>query len=173
MIALGWVWTWLQAPIAGMRRVHSVLDHLPYDSVPSRSGQLAERIREIEFSNVSVGYAAHAPVLEQIRLRVVAGEVVGIAGPSGAGKSTLVNCIPRFIEPSAREILINGIDVRIFSTAALRKRIALVFQEEALFSATIADNISYGSPNASATAIRRAAEMAEAGSSSSGCRNGT
>jgi len=163
MIALGWVWTWLQAPIAGMRRVHSVLDHLPYDSVSSQSRQLAERIREIEFNDVSVGYVQQAPVLEQIRLRLVAGELAGIAGPSGAGKSTLVNCVPRFLEPSAGEILINGIDVRVLSGVALRKRIALVFQEEALFSATIADNISYGSPNASAIAIRRAAEMAEAG----------
>ena len=162
MIALGLVWTWLQAPIAGMRRVHSVLDHLPYAPVPSRSGQLAERIREIEFRNVSVGYVAHAPVLEQIQLRFVAGELVGIAGPSGAGKSTLVNCIPCFLEPSAGEILINGTDVRVLSAAALRKRIALVFQEEALFSATIAGNISYGSPDASARAIQRAAEMAQA-----------
>jgi ATP-binding cassette, subfamily B, bacterial len=162
MVALGWIWTWLQAPIAGMRRIHSVLDRLPYDS-PGGSGQVAQPIREIEFNDVSVGYAAHTPVLEQVRLRFVAGELVGIAGPSGAGKSTLVNCIPRFLEPSSGEILINGVNVRMLSTGMLRKRVALVFQEEALFSATIADNICYGSPGASAAAIRRAAEMAGAG----------
>jgi ABC-type multidrug transport system fused ATPase/permease subunit len=162
MIALGWIWTWLQAPIAGMRRIHSVLDHLPCDSAVGGSGQLAQPIREIEFNDVSVGYVAYAPVLKQVRLRLVAGELAGIAGPSGAGKSTLVNCIPRFLEPSSGEILINGINLRVLSTEVLRKRVVLVFQEEALFSATIADNICYGSPDASAAAIRKAAEMAGA-----------
>jgi ABC-type multidrug transport system fused ATPase/permease subunit len=162
MIALGWVWTWLQAPIAGMRRIHSVLDHLPNDLAPGGVGQVAHPIRQIEFNDVSVGYVAHAPVLQHVRLCFVAGELAGIAGPSGAGKSTLVNCIPRFLEPSSGEILINGANVRTLSTRMLRQRIAFVFQEEALFSATIADNISYGSPEASAAAIRRAAEMAGA-----------
>jgi ABC-type multidrug transport system fused ATPase/permease subunit len=162
MIALGWVWTWLQAPIAGMRRIHSVLDHLPDDLTPGGDGQVAQPVREIEFHDVSVSYAAHVPVLQHVGLRFVAGELAGIAGPSGAGKSTLVNCIPRFLEPSNGEILINGANLRMLPTRTLRKRIALVFQEEALFSATIADNISYGSPDASAAAVRRAAEMAGA-----------
>jgi ABC-type multidrug transport system fused ATPase/permease subunit len=162
IIALGWLWTWLQAPIAGMRRVHSVLDHLPDDLTPGGDGQVAQPIREIEFNDVSVSYAAQVPVLQHVELRFVAGELAGIAGPSGAGKSTLVNCIPRFLEPSGGEILINGTNVRMLSIQMLRKRIALVFQEEALFSATIADNISYGSPDASAAAVRRAAEMAGA-----------
>lgn len=163
MVALGWIWTWLQEPIAGMRRIHSVLEHLPYDSPSDEGGQATQRIREIEFNDVSVSFVPHAPVLEQVRLRFVAGELAGIAGPSGAGKSTLVNCIPRFLEPSSGEILINGVNIRVLSPKALRKQIALVFQEEALFSATIADNIRYGSPDASAAAIRRAAEMAGAG----------
>ena len=163
MIALGWIWTWLQAPIAGMHRIHNVLDHLPYDSAVGGSDQVAQPIREIHFNDVSFGYVAHAPVLKHIRLRFAAGELAGIAGPSGAGKSTLVNCIPRFLEPSSGEILINGINVHVLSTGVLRKRVALVFQEEALFSVTIADNICYGLPDASAAAIRRAAEMAGAG----------
>jgi ATP-binding cassette subfamily B protein len=162
MIALGWVWTWLQAPIAGMRRIHSVLDYLPYDLSPGDSGQLPQRIREIEFIDVSAGYVPQAPILERVRLHFVAGELAGIAGPSGAGKSTLVSCMPRFLAPSSGEILINGANLHALSPRALRKHIALVFQEEALFSATIADNIGYGSPEASASAIRRAAEMAGA-----------
>jgi ABC-type multidrug transport system fused ATPase/permease subunit len=162
MAALGWIWTWLQMPIAGMRRIHSVLDHLPCESSAGDNGRAAQRIREIEFVDISAGYVPHAPVLKQVRLRFVAGELAGIAGPSGAGKSTLINCIPRFLEPSSGEILINGVDTRALSPSALRKRIALVFQEEALFSATIADNIRYGSPDVSAAAVRRAAEMAGA-----------
>jgi ABC-type multidrug transport system fused ATPase/permease subunit len=162
MIALGWFWTWLQAPIAGMRRIHSVLDHLPDDLAPGGDGQMAQLIREIEFNDVSVCYAAHMLVLQHVGLHFVAGQLAGIAGPSGAGKSTLVNCIPRFVEPSSGEILINGANLRTLPTRILRKRIVLVFQEDALFSATIADNISYGSPGASAAAVRKAAEMAGA-----------
>jgi ATP-binding cassette, subfamily B, bacterial len=162
VVELGWVWTWLQAPIAGMRRIHSVLDHLPEDLAPGDVGQEAQPIRRIEFNDVSAGYSAHAPVLQHVGLCFVAGELAGIAGPSGAGKSTLVNCIPRFLEPSHGEILINGIDARLLAIRTLRKRIALVFQDEALFSATIADNISYGLPDAPAAAVRRAAELAGA-----------
>ncbi len=162
MIALGWVWTWLQAPIAGMRRINSVLDNLPEESESKQDRQLAERVREIEFKDVSVAYVADAPVLDHISLRFVTGELAGIAGPSGAGKSTLVNCIPQFVEPRTGEILINGIDLRALSLLELRKRIAPVFQEEALFADTIAENIRYGFPDATAAAIQRAAEMAGA-----------
>jgi len=162
MIALGWVWTWLQAPIAGMRRVHSVLDYLPDESAPTPSGQVLERVRAIEFNDVSAGYVPDEPVLKHVSVRFVAGELAGIAGPSGAGKSTLVSCIPRFLEPSTGEILINGVNVGVLSPRALRRRIALVFQEEALFSTTIADNISYGLPQAPMASVVRAAEMAGA-----------
>jgi ATP-binding cassette subfamily B protein len=145
-----------------MRRIHSVLDDLPYDAAPDENGQLPEPIHEVELNDVSFGYLQDAPILKHVPVRFVAGELVGIAGPSGAGKSTLVNCIPRFIEPSSGEVLINGVNARLLSPAALRKRIALVFQEEVLFSATIADNIRYGVPDAPAAAVRRAAEDAGA-----------
>lgn len=160
MVALGAVWTWLQGPIAGMRRVHSVLQSLPRESVGG-SG-LAQPIRAIEFAALSAGYAPGAPVLESVNLSLRAGELAAIAGPSGAGKSTLINCIPRFLEPSAGALLIDGVDARILSPASLRSRVAFVFQEEALFSATIADNIRYGVPDAPETAVREAAAAAGA-----------
>jgi ABC-type multidrug transport system fused ATPase/permease subunit len=162
MMALGWVWTSLQSPIAGMRRIHSVLDLLSYDSAPSSNRQLSGRIHEVEFEDVSVGYVPNVPVLEHVILHFIAGELAGIAGPSGAGKSTLVNCIAGLLKPSTGKILIDGVNILALSPEALRERIAMVFQEEALFSATIADNIGYGSPDAPAAAIRRAAEMAGA-----------
>jgi ABC-type multidrug transport system fused ATPase/permease subunit len=162
LVALGLVWSWLQAPIAGMRRIYSVLDHLPRELTAGGEDQLPESIREIDFEDVSAGYVVEVPVVKHIHVRFVAGELTGIAGSSGAGKSTLVNCIPRFVEPSAGRILINGVDLRFLSPAVLRKRIALVFQDEALFSTTVADNICYGFPHAAADAIRKAAEMAGA-----------
>jgi ATP-binding cassette, subfamily B, bacterial len=162
MAALGSVWIRLQAPIAGLRRIQSVLANLPSDATACSNGLLPERIREIEFDDVAVGYIPHEPVLQHINLHFVVGELAGIAGTSGAGKSTLVNCIPRFLEPSTGRIFINGVNLLALSPVSLRKRIAVVFQEEALFSATIADNISYGSPDTSEATIRSVAEMAGA-----------
>jgi len=162
MVALGLVWTWLQAPIAGMRRIHSVLENLPDERAQGRNPECFGRIHDIEFNDVSFGYSLDAPVLEHVSMRFTAGELSAIAGPSGVGKSTLVCCIPRFLDPSSGRLLINGINSSFLSREALRKRIALVFQDEALFSTTIADNIRYGSPDAPLAAVQRAAEMAGA-----------
>jgi ABC-type multidrug transport system fused ATPase/permease subunit len=162
MMALGSVWIGLQAPIAGMRRIHSVLDRMPCESAPAGNSKLLQPIREIEFINVSAGYLPKVPVVQSVSVHFDAGELVAIAGASGAGKTTLVNCIPGFLEPSSGEILINGIDSRSLAPGDVRQRIALVFQDEALFSATIADNISYGLPDAPMAAVRRAAALAGA-----------
>jgi ABC-type multidrug transport system fused ATPase/permease subunit len=159
VIALGWVWMWLQAPIAGMRRIDNVLNSLPREPAATENGLAPPRVREIEFRDITAGYVPNAPVLKHVNVRFVAGELAGIAGRSGAGKTTLVNCIPRFVEPSSGQILINGVDLRSFAPAAIRRRIIPVFQEESLFSATIAENISYGLDATSSAAIRRAAEM--------------
>jgi ABC-type multidrug transport system fused ATPase/permease subunit len=162
MVTLGSVWTWLQAPIAGMRRIHSVVDYLPDAPAQGGNEESLGRVHDIEFKDVSFGYHVDAPLLEHVSVRFTVGELSAIAGPSGAGKSTLISCIPRFLEPSTGQILINGINVSVLSPEALRKRIALVFQEEVLFSATIADNIRYGSQDAPIAAVQRAAEMAGA-----------
>jgi ATP-binding cassette subfamily B protein len=161
-IELALVWTWLQIPIAGMRRIDSVLRNLPDELTQDCDRASLRRVREIEFDDVSFAYAKNAPVLEGVSLRFGVGELSAIAGPSGAGKSTLVCCIPRLLEPSSGQILINGIKANVLSAAALRRRIALVFQEEALFSATVADNIRYGCPDASMAAVERAAQMSGA-----------
>ncbi|HJU11905.1 MAG TPA: ABC transporter ATP-binding protein, partial [Candidatus Binataceae bacterium] len=162
MVALGMVWTWLQAPIAGMRRIHSVLEDLPCESGSPENHYFAGHIQKIQFNDVTVGYGPHSVAVDHLNLCFVSGELAGIAGPSGAGKSTLVNCLPGFLEPSSGEITVNGIDISTISRQTLRKRISLVFQDEALFSATIAENIRYGSPDVSSSAVRRAAEMADA-----------
>ncbi|HEY6419086.1 MAG TPA: ABC transporter ATP-binding protein [Candidatus Binataceae bacterium] len=161
MATLGATWAAMQLPIAGLRRIHSVLETLAEPSAASNGTDLGAPVTRLEFRDVAVGYDSGAPVLEHVSLRLRAGEMAAIAGPSGCGKTTLIYSLPGFIELSAGTILVNGTDLAGWH-GALRERIAFVFQQEALFSATIAENIRYGSPRASDAQVREAAAMADA-----------
>jgi ATP-binding cassette, subfamily B, bacterial len=158
---VGAVWANLQAPISGLRRVFSVLDRLDEDH--ARSGDTdPARITSIELRNVSIAYDDAAPVVRDISLELRVGELAALAGPSGTGKTSIICAIPRFLEPCNGEILINGIDVQRISPQVLRRRIGFVFQQEALFSRSIAENIRYGVPDATDAQMREAAHLAGA-----------
>jgi ABC-type multidrug transport system fused ATPase/permease subunit len=101
-------------------------------------------------------------VLSHINLRIAPGEKVAIVGATGAGKSTLVSLIPRFYDPSAGEVRIDGQDIRNYSLQSLREQISLVLQESLLFSGTVRDNIAFGRPGASDEEIAAAAVTANA-----------
>jgi ABC-type multidrug transport system fused ATPase/permease subunit len=99
------------------------------------------------------------------------GEVVVILGGNGSGKSTLLSLLPRFMDPSEGQVLIDGVDIRELRTFDLRSQMGLVTQETLLFNDTIYENIRYGDPTASREAILEAAERAQAtGFSGSGLR---
>ncbi len=104
---------------------------------------LPEFSREIEFDHVSFSYDS-TPVLRGINFRAHKGAVVAFVGTSGAGKTTLVNLIPRFYEPTAGAIRIDGADTREVTLRSLREQIAMVTQENILFHDTVWNNISYG-----------------------------
>ena len=158
---IGATWANLQAPIAGLRRVFSVLDRL--DERQARGGDIDPgKITSIELRNVSIAYDDAAPVVRDVSFELRAGELAAFAGPSGTGKTTIICSIPRFIEPCAGEILINGIDARRISLDVLRRGVGFVFQQEALFSRSIADNIRYGVPDATDAQMREAARIAGA-----------
>ncbi len=116
----------------------------------------------IAFRNVSFRYPGAAqPALDGVSLDVAPGEMIALVGPSGAGKTTLINLIPRFVEPTAGEILLDGVPIRELRLASLRAQIALVSQDVVLFDDTIAANIAYGAQrSASPERIRVAAEAA-------------
>ncbi len=116
----------------------------------------------IEFRRVAFQYAGTSlAALEQVDLVVAPGETIALVGPSGAGKTTLINLIPRFIRPSAGQILIDGIESGQLSLASLRRQIALVSQDVVLFDDTIAANIAYGAcRGADPGEVRAAAEAA-------------
>jgi ATP-binding cassette, subfamily B, bacterial len=158
---IGGTWASIQASVAGLRRVHSVLDNLA-EPVSDGSGDgLSARVSNLAFNGVAVGYGA-TTVLSDVTMSMRAGEMVALAGPSGCGKTTLIHSIPRFIEPSAGTIAFDGVDSRAVAPDTIRARMGFVFQNESLFSTSIEDNIRYGSDSASTADVREAAAMAGA-----------
>jgi ATP-binding cassette, subfamily B, bacterial len=116
----------------------------------------------IEFDHVSFSYDADVSLLTDVSFRIEPGQVAAIVGPSGTGKSTIVSLIPRFYDPQAGQVKIDGTDVRQYTLKSLRNQISFVLQDTLLFHATIWENISYGSPDASIEDTVRASELANA-----------
>jgi ATP-binding cassette subfamily B protein/subfamily B ATP-binding cassette protein MsbA len=116
----------------------------------------------VQLEGVSFGYEPGHPVLEDVTLEAQPGETIALVGATGAGKSTLVSLIPRFFDPWSGRVLIDGVDVRELTLACLRSQIALVLQEPFLLPLTVAENITYGRPEASREEIEAAAASANA-----------
>jgi ATP-binding cassette, subfamily B, bacterial len=116
----------------------------------------------IEFENVSFSYRLDRPVLQDLNLRVLPGEMIALVGASGAGKTTLVNLIPRFYEPQQGNIWIDGTNIRDVTLKSLRHQIGIVPQETILFTGTIAQNIAFGQLEFDMHAVREAAKIANA-----------
>jgi ATP-binding cassette subfamily B protein len=118
----------------------------------------------VRFEDVSFRYPTRTGqlALDRFDLAVAPGETVAIVGPSGAGKTTVFNLLLRFYDPEAGTIRIDGVDIRALAFADLRGALAIVPQEPVLFTASVADNIRYGRPDASDAEVRAAAETASA-----------
>ncbi|MGV0025704.1 ABC transporter ATP-binding protein [Phormidesmis priestleyi] len=117
---------------------------------------------KVEFCHVSFAYQPERPVLQDLNLFVLPGEMIALVGASGAGKTTLVNLIPRFYEPQSGDILVDGTNVRDVSLRSLRRQIGIVPQETTLFSGTIAQNIAFGQLDFDLKAVQEAAKIANA-----------
>jgi ATP-binding cassette subfamily B protein len=116
----------------------------------------------VEFERVSFAYEPSSPVLVDVSLRIEPGQVAALVGPTGAGKTTLISLIPRFYDPGAGLVKLDGLDVRRFQQKSLRQQISFVLQETLLFHAPVWSNIAYGKPDATRAEILRAAEIANA-----------
>ena len=117
---------------------------------------------KVEYRNVSFAYHVAPPVLQNVSLLALPGEMIALVGPSGAGKTTLVNLLPRFYDPQAGQILIDGVDIHQVTLRSLRRQIGIVPQENILFSGTIAQNIAFGQAQYELKAVQAAAEIANA-----------
>jgi ATP-binding cassette subfamily B protein len=116
----------------------------------------------VTYDDVSFGYESSRPVLRQISFKLLAGTSAAIIGPSGAGKTTLLNLLPRFFDPVSGAVLLEGVDLRDLRLEDLRAQIALVLQEPIILPTTVAENISYGKPQATMEEIEAAAHAAGA-----------
>lgn len=146
--------------IAGFKRYIEILDTDP-DVAEAPDAIAVDHLRgDIQLQDVSFGYEQGKPVLNNIRLNIRAGETVAFVGPSGAGKTTLCSLLPRFYDVNEGSISVDGIDVREFKLASLRKQIGIVQQDVFLFSGTIRENIAYGKLDASDDEIWEAARRA-------------
>jgi ATP-binding cassette, subfamily B, bacterial len=153
----------MQGGLASAARVFAVLDELPDVLERSRARPLARARGELAFRDVRFAYAGgQQPVLRDVSIDVAAGTRLGIKGITGAGKTTLVNLLSRFYDPTGGQILLDGVDLRDYKLADLRRQFAIVLQDPVLFSTTIAENIAYAKPDATKDQIVRAAQAAHA-----------
>lgn len=150
----------LQVSFLAIERIADILSLKP--AIVSKPGakELKNKHKSIEFKNVNFEYVADTPVLKSINLKVNGGSTTALVGNSGGGKSTVVSLIPRFYDVKDGSVAIDGVDIRDYSVESLRNNIAVVFQDNFLFSGTIRDNILMGKPDASDEEINRALEMA-------------
>ncbi len=148
--------------LGAVRRVFEILDTPASIQDPLTPKALTVSNGRITFSDVSFSYDTRTPVLENITLEIAAGEIIALVGPSGAGKSTLFNLIPRFYDPTAGVVSIDGNDLRSVTQKDLRSQIGIVPQETLLFGGTIHDNIAYGRLDATEDEIIAAAKAANA-----------
>ena len=153
----------LQQALAASERIVAILD--THSEVEDRPGAppVAPFRRGIEFRDVQFTYGgADGATLDGVNVMVPAGRMLAIVGRSGAGKTTLVNLLPRFYDVTSGAITIDGRDIRDVTLASLRSQVGIVTQETVLFDDTIAGNIAYGTPGASAEQIDAAARAANA-----------
>ena len=152
----------VQEALGATRRIFEIIDTQP--DVQDRPGAAAmPRVSgRIEFEGVEFSYDERIAVLHGINLSVEPGEVLALVGPSGAGKSTVFNLIPRFYDPTAGRVKIDGRDLREVTQRSLRDQIGIVPQETLLFGGTIRENILYGRLDATDDEITAAAHAANA-----------
>ena len=152
----------LQSYLASAERAFALLDERPDVLERPHARPLARAAGAVAFRHVSFAYDADRPVLDDVSFEVPPGARVGIVGTTGVGKTTLVSLLTRFYDPTHGAILLDGVDVRDYRLADLRRQFAIVLQEPVLFSTSIAENIAYGRPGASDLEIARAARAAGA-----------
>jgi len=151
----------IQRGIAASERLFAVLDQP--DEPDTGTLDLARVKGEIRFEGVSVQYRGQPrPALDDIQFCAKPGTVTAVVGRSGSGKSTLIRLLPRFYEPSAGRLLIDGTDVREFTLACLRRQIALVGQQVMLFDDSVLANVRYGRADASEAEVWQALRAANA-----------
>jgi ATP-binding cassette, subfamily B, bacterial len=152
----------MEGATAGAKRCFEVLDRQDDVRDSPNAVDISLTKGAIEFCSVNFGYAESRIVLRDINLSIAPNQIVGLVGGTGAGKSTLLSLVPRFYDPTAGSVTLDGRNVREITKKSLRAQIAIVLQDTLLFSTTVRENIAYGRPDATAEEIIEAARRAQA-----------
>ena len=153
----------IQQALAAAERVFGVLDLKSEQDAEKGQLELPRIAQSVTFDDVTFHYESQlVPALNDINLTIRAGEMVALVGSSGSGKTTLVNLIPRFYEPTAGRILIDGVDIQSYTLRSLRSQIGMVSQDVVLFDDSIRNNIAFGREDATDDDIVQAARLAYA-----------
>ena len=150
----------VQFSFYAIEQVFNLLDGQPTIVDTENAKVLEGHPQNIQFTDVCFEYVENTPVLKHINLNVEKGETVAFVGNSGGGKSTIVSLIPRFYDVKSGAITIDGTDIRNYTLKSLRQSIAVVFQDNFLFSGTIRENIMLGNENATEEQMQKAIQMA-------------
>ncbi len=152
----------LQAGVAGAERAFELLDEQEETSDSPGAIRLEQPKGHVVFENVSFGYRADVPILQNVSFEAPQESSIALVGPTGAGKTTIVNLLTRFYDVTGGRILIDGRDIREYTRDSLRQSFGIVLQDTYLFSGTIKENIKYGKPDATDEEVVAAARMANA-----------
>ena len=152
----------LQGAASGVQRCFEVLDRA--NDVPDAPDAhvLTGTRGDLVFENIAFGYSADRPILQKVNVHIEPGQTVAFVGGTGAGKSTMLSLVPRFYDPTAGRVLLDGHDLREFTKKSLRNQISIVLQDTLLFSTSVRENIAYGRADATEEEIIEAAQRAQA-----------
>ena len=149
--------------VASQKRIMEILNCEPAIKDGAYDGETIVK-GKVEFRNVSFAYPGNedASVIEDFNLVISPGETIGILGATGCGKTSLISLIPRFYDVTKGAVLVDDVDVRNYKLEVLRDKIAVSLQKSEIFTASIADNIAWGLPDATPDNIAAAADTAQA-----------
>ena len=146
--------------VVGSYRVKEIMDIEEKIYETNKPVPFNPEINNIEFKDVCFSYVEGTKIIKHVNIDINGGENIAIVGPTGGGKTTIMNLINRFYDPQEGEILINGINIKEYNLADLRKNIGIVLQDSIVFEGTIFENISYGKKDASLDDVINAAKIA-------------
>ncbi len=159
---MGFVIQRIAIAIASGGRLFELMDEPSRISSPPDAHAPSRATGDVELEDVDLAYGRREPVLHGVSADISAGSVIGIVGPTGSGKTSLAHLIPRYYDATAGHVRLDGVDVRDYDLAALRRQVAIVPQDAMLFSDTVRNNVAYGDPDADNDRIVGAARDAQA-----------
>jgi ATP-binding cassette subfamily B multidrug efflux pump len=160
---LGFTLNTFQTGQVSLERIETLLERQPLVITPPQPTAIPRPVvGALEARGLTIHYPGRdQPALENLSFSIQPGELVAVVGPVGCGKSTLVRALGRMVEVPEKQLFLDGIDVTTLALSDLRQQVALVPQEGFLFTATLADNLRYGEPDATMERVREAAELAQ------------